>query len=319
MKKRYYFQYIICLLLAGMTGLLLMSGCKREETEQESLSEGQYQIYYLDSTGMELATEVYTAAADGTETEELIGELLSAMGSPKEAAEHKSAVPQLTAQIDQRLTDEVLSVYFSDEYNKLAISDEVMFRAAYVKTMTQIPGVRYVCFYVNNQPLMDAMGNVVGIMLASDFVEDIGSGTYRTWVDLSVYYGAGSGSDKLAPERITVGYGKNVSIERVIIEQLIKGPGEEGHVRTVPAALKLLSVSTRDGICYVNFDSTLTVAAVSVTPAVTIYSIVNSLCELSTVNKVQISINSSSNLMFGDTIDLSQPFERSLDMIETVQ
>lgn len=317
MKKRRCLQYAVCLLSVLLTGLLLLSGCGKEESEQESLAEGQYQIYYMDSTGMELATEVYTAAE--TEAEALLEELFTAMGNPQETREHQSAIPQSAVRMDQKLSDEVLSVYFSDEYNKLAVSDEVMFRAAYVKTMTQIPGVRYVCFYVNDQPLMDAMGNVVGIMLASDFVEDIGSGTYRTWVDLSVYYGAGTGSDKLAPERITVGYGKNVSIERVIIEQLIKGPAEGGHVRTVPASLKLLGVSTREGVCYVNFDSTLTSAAVPVPAAVTIYSIVNSLCELSTVNKVQISINSNSNVMFGDTIDLSQPFERSLDMIETTQ
>ena len=54
-----------------------------------------------------------------------------------------------------------------------------------------------------------------------------------------------------------------------------------------------------------------------VSPAVTVYSIVNSLCELSNVNKVQISVKSSTNIIFGDTIDLSQPLERSLDIIET--
>ena len=54
-----------------------------------------------------------------------------------------------------------------------------------------------------------------------------------------------------------------------------------------------------------------------VSPAVTVYSIVNSLCELSNVNKVQISVKSSTNIIFRDTIDLSQPLERSLDIIET--
>ena len=49
----------------------------------------------------------------------------------------------------------------------------------------------------------------------------------------------------------------------------------------------------------------------------TVYSIVNSLCELSNVNKVQISVKSSTNIIFRDTIDLSQPLERSLDIIET--
>ena len=70
-------------------------------------------------------------------------------------------------------------------------------------------------------------------------------------------------------------------------------------------------------MCYVNFVSTLTDVVIPVTPAVTIYSIVNSLCELSTVNKVQISVKSNTNIMFRDTIDLSSPLERSLDIIDT--
>lgn len=66
-----------------------------------------------------------------------------------------------------------------------------------------------------------------------------------------------------------------------------------------------------------DFDSVLTDEILPVSPAVTVYSIVNSLCELSNVNKVQISVKSSTNIIFRDTIDLSQPLERSLDIIET--
>ena len=66
-----------------------------------------------------------------------------------------------------------------------------------------------------------------------------------------------------------------------------------------------------------DFDSVLTDEILPVSPAVTVYSIVNSLCELSNVNKVQISVKSSTNIIFRDAIDLSQPLERSLDIIET--
>ena len=65
--------------------------------------------------------------------------------------------------------------------------------------------------------------------------------------------------------------------------------------------------------CY-NTDSTDEVLPVS--PVMTIYSIVNSLCELSNVSKVHISVKGSSNILFRDSIDLSQPLERSLDIIE---
>lgn len=322
MRERILYKYriqgllLVCVMLWCVVVLSACSGnSKKIEDETIQLSENEYMIYYLDETGRALTSEIYTAANSQGEPLVLVKELWEAMKAPADSAHLSTAVRKEINIINISLRDEVLSVYFTDSYSKLAIEDEVMFRAAYVKTVTQIQGVKYVNFYINEQPLQDALGNPVGIMLASDFMDDIGSGIYRTWVELSVYYG-NSNADKLVPEKITIGYGKDASVERVVIEQLIKGPGEENHIRTVPAALTLLSAVTKDGVCYVDFDSVLTDEVLPVSPVMTIYSIVNSLCELSNVNKVQISVKGSSNILFRDSIDLSQPLERSLDIIE---
>lgn len=314
MKRKALIKTIILLVLC-FSIMGVSSSCSKEDTGEETLKDNEYLVYYLDDTGYALDTEKYQAMNGTEDIEAIVEEMYYAMSHPSDTDKHTATVNNSIVCLESNLKNEVLSVNFAESYLAMSVENEVMFRAAYVKTMTQIEGIKYVCFYVNDQPLIDAMGNLVGIMLASDFMEDIGSGTYRTWVDLSVYYGSEQ-ADKLSPEKITVGYGKNASIERVIIEQLIKGPGEEGHVRTVPASLTLLGVSTKEGTCYVNFDSSLTDIIVSVPPAVTIYSIVNSLCELSNVNKVQISINSASGIVFRDTIDLSQPLERNLDIVE---
>lgn len=291
---------------------LIFSGCSKGE--EMTAPENEYSIYYLDSSGMELLEYKYVSET-GAKGEELIDELIAQMITPPKGSDYNSVIPSSLVRLDRKIENELLSVDFSDEYYTLAASDEVMFRAAYVKTMTQIEGVRYVSFYVNSQPLVDAMGKVVGIMLASDFVEAVESGAYNTWVDLSVYYSNEEG-DKLCAEKITVGYGKNASVERVIVEQLIKGPSEEGHRRTVPASLTLMSISTKDGICYLNFDASFLEAVKDVNPLVTIYSIVNSLCELSYVSKVSISVNGNNSVMFWDMYDLSVPYERNLDIIE---
>ena len=44
-----------------------------------------------------------------------------------------------------------------------------------------------------------------------------------------------------------------------------------------------------------------------------VYSIVNSLAAVSSVNKVQIAVNGSQDVMFRDSISLNQLFERNLD------
>ena len=53
-----------------------------------------------------------------------------------------------------------------------------------------------------------------------------------------------------------------------------------------------------------------------VTPEVVIYSIVNSVIESGAVNKVQISINGDSNIMYQESISLSEPLSRNLDLLE---
>ena len=113
-------------------------------------------------------------------------------------------------------------------------------------------------------------------------------------------------------------------MEKLIVEEIIKGPdlndsGSAGAGKAYPVAnpdTKVLSVAVRDGICYVNLDSSFVNQIYNVTPEVTIYAITNSLVELSNVNKVQISINGETNINYRENISLSATFERNLDLVE---
>ena len=119
-------------------------------------------------------------------------------------------------------------------------------------------------------------------------------------------------------------YSSNISMEKLIVEEIIKGPdpndsGSAGAGKAYPVAnpdTKVLSVAVRDGICYVNLDSSFVNQIYNVTPEVTIYAITNSLVELSNVNKVQISINGETNINYRENISLSATFERNLDLVE---
>ncbi|WP_337473760.1 GerMN domain-containing protein, partial [Jutongia sp.] len=48
----------------------------------------------------------------------------------------------------------------------------------------------------------------------------------------------------------------------------------------------------------------------------TIYSVVDTLAELSNINKVQFSINGEQVLLYNDTIDFGSAFERNLDIVD---
>jgi len=56
-----------------------------------------------------------------------------------------------------------------------------------------------------------------------------------------------------------------------------------------------------------------------VTADVTIYSIVNSLVELSNVNKVQISINGDTSTTYREKFAFSTVYERNLDLVEKLE
>ena len=52
-----------------------------------------------------------------------------------------------------------------------------------------------------------------------------------------------------------------------------------------------------------------------VTPEVTIYSIANSLTELNSVNKVQISVNGDNSILYREQFDLTSYFEQDLKLL----
>lgn len=54
---------------------------------------------------------------------------------------------------------------------------------------------------------------------------------------------------------------------------------------------KIINILTKDGICYVNLDSSFLTVVNNVSTEVAVYSIVNSLVELDNINKVQILVN----------------------------
>ena len=129
-------------------------------------------------------------------------------------------------------------------------------------------------------------------------------------------YFANSDGSALVKEEMDVRYNSNQAKERVIVEKLIKGPTGNDLQATIPKGTKLLGTSIKDGICFLNFNEGLKNTTPGVQPETVIYSIVNSVTECSSVSRVQIAINGDSNVMFQESIKLSEPLSRNLDIVE---
>lgn len=302
MKKLIIF---ICI-LSFLTGL---TGCGEQETDPEKT----YQIYYLSNSETKVETHEYQLQSEVME--EQVAEMLMALQTNPASLKFKAPLAMGFQLRGYKVEAGKVTLDVNEDYKKLTLTQEVLVRAAVVKTLTQLPGINFVSITVNGKKLADAKGNSIGWMNRDQFLENEGNAfnTYET-VTLKLYFADESGTGLMETTR-TKEYSSNVSMEKLIVEELIKGPNGEGIYPTINGQTKVGSVTVQDGVCYVNLDETFLTQVPNVTAEVTIYSIVNSLVEFSNVNKVQISVNGDTSITYREKYKLDTYFERNQDLV----
>ena len=289
---------------------LLMAGCRK----QQQVDESGYRIWYINQD--ETCLKYENKELQSKNEEGLLREMMEVMRETPTDDELKPVIPEDVTLLDFDFEHNQLYLDFSPEYKKMPKVYEVLCRAAIVRTMGQIDGVEYVDFQVNGEPLTDLEGKEIGLMNEDQFIENAGEeiNAYKT-ADLTLYF-ANKAGDKLVGQRVAMEYNSNISLEKLIVEQLIAGPPFEGAYPTIPSETKLLNISIKDNICYVNLDEGFLGTGYNVIESIPVYSIVNSLIENTDAQKVQISINGESNRMFRESINFDTIFEKNERLIE---
>ncbi|MBP3459623.1 MAG: GerMN domain-containing protein [Lachnospiraceae bacterium] len=295
----------------------LLWGCGSSENEDSK----EYLVFYVDKDENKVTGE--EVLIEETETKAILQALFQALGTPPEDAGYRSAIPENVELESFAYEDHQLVLNFNGEYSSMSPTGEVLSRAAIVRTLCQVEGVNYVAFNVAGEPLVNVSGVPVGYMTADQFVDNAGNeiNAYEK-VSLTLYFADESGS-RLEAHLVERVYNSNISVDKLIVEELIAGPqggdSEENGYGTISHSTGIVSVTTRDGVCYVSLDEEFLTKQGNVSPEVAVYSIVNSLVELSSVNKVQISINGNTDIVYMETIPLSQVFERNLEIMGNAQ
>lgn len=288
----------------------LFSSCDVQDKAGENPEEKLPQVYYINIEETKIVEKDYKQ--EGTTPEELIKEYLDALATVPEDISIKKVIPD-DVMIESKLNKEGrLSLYFNSNYNNLTGITEVLCRAAIVKTLCQIEEVDSVEFYVNNDLLKGYNGQTIKSMGAEDFITNT-----MEAVRVKMYFSNKKGN-ALIPVEKTIANDGNVSIEQLIIQQLIAGPSEsdKGMIKTLPEGTELIKVTTNDGICYVNFNEKFLNNLPPIKDEVVIYSVVNSLDELSTIKKVQFTINGEVKKFYKENITLDEFFSMKLDLIK---
>lgn len=298
------------MLLAGCLCLsvMLVSCGKRTDVGKEDPF-----IYCLneDRTGL---TKISYDFPEGN-AEEAARAVLEELKEPAEEIEYTAPIPKEVKVQGCRLRGSILDVDFNSAYLEMGALEEKLVRAAVVQSLVLIDGINAVSFTVDGEMLKDSTGFPVGLMNEDDFVENTGSSPTAYQTDTLTLYFADKEGDSLVPREVDVRYSSNVSREKLIVEKLMQGPSGGGAYPTINPDANLLSVTIKDGICYVNFDSTFLTGAYDVLPEVTVYSIVNSLVEGTEAQQVQITINGETDAKYMETVDLSQPLEAKEELV----
>ena len=285
--------------MALVLGAVAFSGCGKKETESK------YKIYYINEEQGEVLAESFVPSEETTQT--MLEEMTEKLN--KKNAEGHTLLPE-NIEIQSCVDDDgMIRVDFNREYHDLNPVDEVLLRASIVKDYVQIPNIYLVTITAEGTPIVDSQGQEIGAMSLDSFLENTGKEimVYQ-YKELNLYFTNEEGN-QLVPEARQVYYNGNTPIEKVIVEQLLRGPGESGHYATLPSDTRIVGVSVADGIAYVNLGKQFVDEALPVDAQIPIYSIVNSLIDAGNVSQVQISINGDTSLLFKDKVDMNQLFQ----------
>ena len=307
--KKIIRTFAVCIAVALM---VLSSGCKKETVDANG------KIYYVNADKAGIAAVDYDFTS--SDTDGRIEEALAQLAEDVDDIDVINTIPSGVEVKKWDLNEGSLNLYLVGDYSALDTYTEILVRAAIVKTLAQIDGVDSISIFINDSPLADSNGESVGSMTAETFIDDFGQETDSLLsTDLTLYFASANGMYTVSETR-KVYYSRNVAIEKLVMDQLLKGPETDGLLAAIPSGTKVNSISiSEDGVCVVNLDVAIEIAVTGVTENVTVYSIVNSLTELDSVKQVQILVNGETPHISNLDVDLSAPISRNEEIINAVE
>lgn len=309
-KKNKIIKAVIILLCVAVCGMPA-SGCKNRKQD-----ESKYYLYYLNQDMNTIVSAAYEPEAAEDATNAMIEEFLQKIAAGTDSVEYQKVYPDMVELEKYEYIGNQLNLYFNAAYSEMPVAQEVLCRGAIVRNMIQIKGISEVSFYVDNLPLTDANGREVGVMTNESFADNPGEEINNIQVaDLTLYFASLDGQSLVSETQHVHYYSSNISTEKLVMERLLEGPKSENAQSAIPAGTGLISVSVMDGVCFVNLDENFLSQNFSIREDVVIYSIVNSLAELSTVNTVQLSVNGETNQVYRQDMSLKEYYTMNLDII----
>lgn len=272
-------------------------------------------IYDVSYEDVKLVANPYTVLNDYSEGHDInnaIKEILLRMQEENSVSYH-GALGKSFDRIDYSLDGKILNVDFDGSFYDASKTDMVLRRAAVTRTFCQIPDIEGVTMSVEGVPITDEKNEAIGIMTPDSFLANDGAqiNTFER-AEIHLFYATKDGK-RLKEIIQSEVYSSNIPLERLVCEKLINGPVIQSVYPVCNDTVKIISVTSQDGICYIDFEGQFFDKAENVSDEVLVYSFVNSLCQLPGIIKVQFLIDGKNDVKLGE-MDLSKPFERNVSL-----
>ena len=308
MKK--LFSAVLALVLACS----LLTGCT-VETQEEKVDSGstQYYLYYVNKDETTVVKERYQLEQESAEF--MLQDFTGILNAQEGSGDNLALLPSGVQLVTYRLNESLLELEFNSDYSKMSRAREILVRAGVARTFLQIPGVTGIKIFIESEELKDSKGQAVGVIDGNTFVEMWGSDKDAYRYDTFTLYFTDKTGEHLVAEQRNVYYKRILPRERVILEQLAKGPMVKGHYPTIPQETEILGVEVSDDVCYVDFSSAFSDSGIDIPVNTMIYSVVNSLLDTASADKVQISVEGDTEATLSDGTSLYSLFSKNTDLV----
>ena len=316
-------KMLLCAFCLMMT--VIMTGCSltdslvrlvRQNRDGDiTITEAEHGIYCIRTSDVGLVKVAYDL--DTSSPDALIESCIEGMKQNLEDDSYRNVLSGKTdiVRYDYDSANKLVVLYFNDEYKKLPPSTEILVRAAVVKTLTQFSDkIQYVSIGVDEELLVDKDG-VPLRMCGKDFVSNIGGNMEYVREDYVTLYFLSEDGQKLQPEDVVVKYLSKINLETAVVNSLIAGPIKSGVKTALSPNVVVNKVYVKEGICYVDLNDAFFERSKGQPFELNIYSVVNSLTQLSGINRVQFLIDGEiyTDLVDGQRIDTL--FEKNMSLV----
>lgn len=270
-------------------------------------------LYFLDTTLSKLSSEEQIVTDDDSDILYKMVQLL--IKGPDNTVENKRAIPENTKVISLGRKGNLVTVDFSRDFYSDRTADDMLAAFTVVYTLCGVEQIEQVSILVEGEPLVDTDKKPLGALAKDDIVNEADPVSKNNTVEIALYF-PNTDATKLVKETRIVAQNDNTSLPQLVINELMRDSASVMHDALFPENVKLLSVETKDTVCFVNLSKEFLNkrADGESEEIVSVYAIVNSLTELEGITKVQFLIEGQKVENYGDMI-FSQPFERNENIV----